>query len=670
MKSQQPLSLDYPNQTPTPDRSRPDPVFWVREIAVRRNLEDGEQNEVRRIKLRRGLNVLWAKPESEGGPLRLYEPGLSGHASGKTTFCRMLRHVLGERHFANELVTRGVREKFEGGWILGEVFINSNLWLVARPLTLGARPFCVRGTTIDEYLKDKPSSESLSVFLDELEKATVKSLSVKVLPKSGEPVQWPHLLEWLSRDQECRFIQITDWRSKLSRSEAPDITVEDQHSLMRSVVGVLSEEERNEIENNARLVRQKDAATNQVPILESQAKTDHQRLESALGRTLPTPDDPLLVQTVRTEIDESLKQTESAIQNIDRDADLRRLEDEHNSAMTRMTETAAEIRFIGESIQRLKTKLEMHQRDKSKQGAQDFAAKLPPGAGYCRVPIEEAKRKGCTLAFDQPRDLVSEGVLQSLVDQGPEIQKEIESLLQKQNSLKQELTSRQEQEQSSQRALMRRRTLLTTDRTILYNKRSEILDQIRLAERAREAFEKASQLSQRIQDLDRQILASRDRQEQFRERTKKAVADLSSFYQEIVRAVLGNSVSGAIQLSGRDFACKIERNGDVSSGAIDTIKILAFDLAALAASVSGQGDHPRFLLHDSPREADMAPLTYKRLFLWARKLEESFNGRDCNFQYIITTTEPPPEELQASPWLLDPILDASQPEKRLLGVDL
>jgi hypothetical protein len=670
MKSQQTFSLDSPNQMPTPDGNRPDPVFWVREIAVRRNLEDGEQNEVRRIKLRRGLNVLWAKPESESGPVRLYEPGLSGHASGKTTFCRILRHVLGERHFANELVTRGVREKFEGGWILGEVFINSDLWLVGRPFTLGARPFCVRGITINEYLTDKPSSESLPVFLDELEKATIKSLSVKVLPKSGEPVQWPHLLEWLSRDQECRFIQITDWRSKLSRSEAPDIPVEDQHSLMRSVVGVLSEEERNEIENNAKLIRQKEAATNQVPILESQAKTDHQRLERSFGRTLPTPDDPLLVQTVRTELDQSLKQTESAIQNIDKDADLSRLEDEYNVALTRMTETATEIRVVGESIERLKTKLQLHQRDKSKQSAQDFAAKLPPGAGYCRVPIEEAKQKGCTLAFDQPRDLVSDGVLKSLVDKGPEIQREIDSLRQRQDVLKQELTDRKQQEQSSQKALMQRRTSLTKERTVLYNQRSEILDRIKLAERAREAFEKSSQLKTRIEDLDRQILTSREQQEQLRQRTKKAVADLSSLYEEVVRAVLGNSVSGAIQLSGRDFVCKIERNGDVSSGAIDTIKILAFDLAAMAASVSGQGDHPRFLLHDSPREADMAPLTYKRLFLWARKLEESFNGKDCNFQYIITTTEPPPEELQASPWLLDPILDASQPEKRLLGVDL
>jgi hypothetical protein len=217
---------------------------------------------------------------------------------------------------------------------------------------------------------------------------------------------------------------------------------------------------------------------------------------------------------------------------------------------------------------------------------------------------------------------------------------------------------------------LQNRTNLAKSRHELYNERSELLDRIKLAQRAHEAWLQANKLSHRIEDLEVAIGASREAQEKYRKRTKKAVSDLSFFYQEIVQAVLGKSVSGVIQLSGREFACKIERNGDVSSGAIDTIKILAFDLAALAASVSGQGNHPRFLLHDSPREADMAPLTYKRLFLWARQLEEAFNGRPYNFQYIITTTEAPPAELQTEPWLLYPVLDASQPEKRLLGVDL
>jgi hypothetical protein len=670
MSSQQSLSLEYQNQMPSPDPDRTEPAFWIRELGVFKALKEGLENEVRRITLRRGLNILWAKPEDEHGPVRLYEPGLSGHASGKTTFCRMVRHILGERHFANDLVTRGVRERFEGGWILGEVFIESDLWLVGRPFTLGAHPFCVRGCTIDEYLKTKPSHELFQVFLSELDRATVKELTVKILPKSGETVHWLHLLQWLSRDQECRFIQLTDWRSKLSKSEAPDIPIEDQHSLMRSVVGVLSEEERKEIENNAKLNRQKEVATTDVPILQSQARTDHERLESALGRQLPTPDNPLLVENVRIELRDALTKTESEIREVDTDVEFVKLQAAHETAIKTTAEANTELRFLDFRLAELATKLQLHQRKKSDKGARDFAATIAPGVGFCRVPIEEAKAKGCNLAFEQPRDLESERILKSIEDFGTDIEKEIETLTTRKTFLSEYLTKCRKEEQIANKELIKRRTNLTEKRNELYNQRSELLDRIKLAQRSHDAWLKSDELARRIQDLEKDIQTSRGKQEKYRERTTKAVTDLSLIYQEIVRAVLGNVVSGAIQLSGRDFVCKIEHNGDLSSGAIDTIKILAFDLAALAASVAGQGDHPRFLLHDSPREADMAPLTYKRLFLWAQKLEEAFNGRMCNFQYIITTTEPPPQDLQAQPWLLEPVLDASQPEKRLLGVDL
>ncbi len=670
MREQTALPLQYQDQMPKPDPSRQDPALWVREIGVFRTLDEGKENEVRRITLRRGLNILWAKPEDEHGPVHLYEPGLSGHASGKTTFCRMLRHVLGEKHFANELVTRGVRETFEGGWLLGEVFIKSDLWLVGRPFTLGAHPFCVRGCTIDRYLRDKPPSQPFQIYLEELEEAAVRSLSVKTLPKSGETVHWTHLLQWLTRDQECRFIQVTDWRSKLSRSESPDMPVEDQHSLMRSAVGVLSAEERNEIRNNAKLIREKEVATAQVPIFKHQAQTDHQRLESALGRELPTPDNPLLVETVRTALNESLRKTEADIRDIENDPELLRLQKEQEAAIKKSAEVNTELRIVDRRIVELNTKLQMYQRERTEQGARDFAAQIPPGVGYCRVPIEEAKGKGCGLAFDQPRDLVSEGILRSIQDRGGEVQKEIDSLTEQKKGLAEPVAQCRQQEQVTNKALMQQRTSLAKKRTTLHNQRTELLDQIKLAQRARDASQKADDLARRIEGLERGVQTSYELQEKYREHTRKAVSDLSAFYEEIVRAVLGSSVSGAIQLSGREFVCKIDRNGDLSSGAIDTIKILAFDLAALAASVSGQGDHPRFLLHDSPREADMAALTYKRLFLWARKLEDAFKGEACNFQYIITTTEPPPEDLQTDPWLLNPVLDASLPEKRLLGVDL
>lgn len=62
---------------------------------------------------------------------------------------------------------------------------------------------------------------------------------------------------------------------------------------------------------------------------------------------------------------------------------------------------------------------------------------------------------------------------------------------------------------------------------------------------------------------------------------------------------------------------------------------------------------------------------YHELFLTVRLLEKAAgDGSRLNFQYIITTTEAPPEELLQDRWLLKPILNSAQAEGRLLGIDL
>jgi hypothetical protein len=52
-------------------------------------------------------------------------------------------------------------------------------------------------------------------------------------------------------------------------------------------------------------------------------------------------------------------------------------------------------------------------------------------------------------------------------------------------------------------------------------------------------------------------------------------------------------------------------------------------------------------------------------------LEAAFPSRDeVNFQYLITTTTPPPKSMrQGSRWLLEPVLDSRKKDKRLLQED-
>jgi hypothetical protein len=116
------------------------------------------------------------------------------------------------------------------------------------------------------------------------------------------------------------------------------------------------------------------------------------------------------------------------------------------------------------------------------------------------------------------------------------------------------------------------------------------------------------------------------------------------------------------------LALVVEHQGERESAALATVKLLAFDLAALTESIQGRGSFPRFLLHDGPREADMAADIFERLFLFVRQLETCFSG-EPGFQYVVTTTSRPPEELLSDPWLRL-TLSGVPAEHRLLRCDL
>jgi hypothetical protein len=74
-----------------------------------------------------------------------------------------------------------------------------------------------------------------------------------------------------------------------------------------------------------------------------------------------------------------------------------------------------------------------------------------------------------------------------------------------------------------------------------------------------------------------------------------------------------------------------------------------------------------FLIHDSPHVADFGDSSYERLFVLVKKMEEF--GEHPLFQYIITTTSKPPDEVCCKPWLL-PLFYSSPASSRVLTVDL
>ena len=184
--------------------------------------------------------------------------------------------------------------------------------------------------------------------------------------------------------------------------------------------------------------------------------------------------------------------------------------------------------------------------------------------------------------------------------------------------------------------------------------------------------------------LDEAIARSQERQQAHREQQTRALRRLSGLFELILRSLLGDGVGARIELPGRGLGLRLLFHGDRHSAALDTLKIIAFDLAALCSGIEGHGRFPGLLIHDGPREADMSPDLYRRIFLYMRQVEVlwargSMNGAPHGsalsadpppFQYIITTTEPPPRELCEAPYLILPPLSAARPEGRLLGMDL
>ena len=94
--------LDKLRRTVEPSPQRAEPLVWFREVRILTELSKKEGVERRKIVLHRGLNILWAAPEDPDTEQGLYRDGLAGHASGKTLFCRLLRHLLGELPFGTK----------------------------------------------------------------------------------------------------------------------------------------------------------------------------------------------------------------------------------------------------------------------------------------------------------------------------------------------------------------------------------------------------------------------------------------------------------------------------------------------------------------------------------------------------------------------------------------
>lgn len=164
--------------------------------------------------------------------------------------------------------------------------------------------------------------------------------------------------------------------------------------------------------------------------------------------------------------------------------------------------------------------------------------------------------------------------------------------------------------------------------------------------------------------------ALRDRGATLREQSARDLARLRNQFEAVVRRILGDRASADLKLDHNGLQLSLQLGGDQTSPGIESMKIIAFDLAVLCQTIEGNTSLPAFLIHDSPREADLGLSLYHPVFDLARELERSGpSGSEAPFQYIVTTTTMPPAFARQEP-VLRATLHGAPPEARLLKIDL
>jgi hypothetical protein len=312
--------------------------------------------------------------------------------------------------------------------------------------------------------------------------------------------------------------------------------------------------------------------------------------------------------------------------------------------------------------------------DERKKSANYIRAELPeawarltkeknPICPICAVPIDKALAEGCKIST-ATCDLEA---LQNRIAQRRADLESVENSIGKLEAERPLMSSRILAAQRTLEPLVRTVTLLEralSDRSISLQSANRLIDE---AQRYDDLLREHAKAAASAEETTKSLKDIADTLTAYREAVANIVGHLSSCFDAVLREFVPTDIKGEVKLDGNGFALKIQMGGDRSTAAIESLKVVAFDLSALIVTIEGKTNLSGFMVHDSPREADLGQSIYNRLFALVVQLE-SLTPTPL-FQYIVTTTTEPPEEFRRAPWLCLTIKGAPAAE-RLFGADL
>jgi len=625
--------------------TRTQPRLWIERLWL---LESREPLAVvRTTSLRRGVNVVWARePESDAAS------GLAsaGHSVGKTSFCLLLRYCLGDEAPSINALREKAAAGFPKGGVAAKVYLDGTAWVVYRPYGVHAPSLAGKGDSLEPLLAGELDG-SLQDFLNSLNEAFIGQLSATTLPGSNQTLEWRHLLAWCIRDQKTRFDAFFHWRDgdglgfRRPRQDPP--------MFVRSVLGLHDRELdqlMRDVEATQTALNVLDAELPEFERLPAYALTmAEQRLRAQLG-----VDDgvPIFQDTVGPSLQEMVEQ---------------RLQDAEKSDEQIEREVAAAEELLTPELVRLADLTHLAKvREMERQVAQTLVdnnekefnrlsgelSELDRLAGHCRygdVDFSEcdhivARRTTASLTWRLRR----QGAEADMSRLKVELEQSSERA-----SAAQAAAVGQEAVVSQKRAAARR---LQMKRWTNENQRDSVRDQwneLLLLLRQRDEGTGTAELvrakarrAELVTELDRKQTELIARRLQRSERGE-AVKALT---HTVAGRLLGETGYGLFRPDSDTRPFELNIGGE----AYQVLEVLLGDVTSLLdASTSESSQHPGFAVHDCPREADMSERLYREFLLMVAEAEQQLGSNGCvPFQYIVTTTSPPPERLRSDPFLV------------------
>lgn len=327
---------------------------------------------------------------------------------------------------------------------------------------------------------------------------------------------------------------------------------------------------------------------------------------------------------------------------------------------------ATQVESLEKQTRSQNLNLRYQKKEISEEELKQEHAKLGDIEGKCSVLLSDPRIHECPLAPRPNRDETQAERLQQAATSNERLAAYIESLQQRlvplRNDLKTaeaDLKTVKDRVDAKKKEHADAKTKTTQDLQALIRTCDTVDSALNDTIEIREAREKQ-------RDLDDDIATSTGELSTLRKQATEVLSILSDDFSHVATHLTQSEIHGNVEFHSESIATSLAYDGDMSSAALVTLRLLILDIACLLGSVRKASKHPGFLLHDSPREADLSSHIYRRLFtLISGGPNEQENEA---VQYIIATTEPPPDKLQGSPWLICPPLSSETPGDRFLKV--